>query len=74
MTVLYTRWRFDNYTQDQELNLTYQNFCEKSRQNEWSSALCSLDVNKVSRIFFKKKNSGKKSTTFELLCNYQNAI
>ena len=26
MTVLYTRWRFDNYTQDQELIFTYQNF------------------------------------------------
>ena len=26
-------------------------FCEKSRQNERSSALCSLDVNKVSRNF-----------------------
>ena len=22
MTVLYTRWRFDNYTQDQEMNFT----------------------------------------------------
>ena len=29
-------------------------FCEKSRQNERSSALCSLDVNKVSRNFLSK--------------------
>ena len=27
-------------------------FCEKYDQNERSSALCSLNVNKVSRIFF----------------------
>ena len=26
MTVLYTRWRFDNYTKDQKPNFTYQNF------------------------------------------------
>ena len=26
MTVLYTRWRFDNYTQDQESNFTCHNF------------------------------------------------
>ena len=26
MTVLYTRWRFDNYTQDQKSNFTYHNF------------------------------------------------
>ena len=27
-------------------------FCAKSRQNERSSAVCSLNVNKLSRIFF----------------------
>ena len=35
MTVLYTRWRFDNYTQDQESNFTYQNFFGKN-----SAKLC----------------------------------
>ena len=29
MTVLYTRWLFDNYTQDQEPNYTYQKLCLK---------------------------------------------
>ena len=40
------------------VKLEFRIFCEKSRQNERSSALCSLDVNKVSRNFF-KKSSGK---------------
>ena len=46
-------------------------FCEKSRQNERSSVVCSLNVNKVSRIF---------SRFFFLCkirlfwCNFQNAI
>ena len=29
MTVLYTRWLFDDYTQDQQPNDTYQKFCLK---------------------------------------------
>ena len=33
------------------VKLEFRIFCEKSRQNERSSALCSLNVNKVSRIF-----------------------
>ena len=32
------------------VKLEFWNLCEKSRQNERSYALCSLDVNKVSRI------------------------
>ena len=33
------------------VKMEFRIFCEKSRQNQRSSALCSLDVNKVSRIF-----------------------
>ena len=33
-------------------------FCKKSRQNERRSALCSLDVNKVSHNFFNKTKIG----------------
>ena len=39
----------------------FENHAKISRQNEWSSALCSLNVNKVSRLFqtfiFLPKNS-----------------
>ena len=36
--------------------LGFRIFCEKTRQHERSSALCSLNVNKVSRNFFWKKS------------------
>ena len=49
MTVLYTRWRSDNYTQDQEPNFTYQNlgfirFIEKIRQTLFTSKLHSAEL------------------------------
>ena len=34
-----------------KVKLEFRIFCEKSRQSERSFAICSLDVNKVSRIF-----------------------
>ena len=44
VTVLYTRWRFDNYTQDQEPNFTYQNFFGKNCETLFTSKLHSAEL------------------------------
>ena len=54
MTVLYTRWRFDSYTQDQEPNFTYQNFLRKFRETLLTSKLHSAEFLSFWRDFSQK--------------------
>ena len=66
MTVLYTRWRSDNYTQ--KPIFTYQNFFEKICETLFTFKLSSADLLSIWRDFFYKKQN---ITNFSSAKNYE---